>query len=118
MKKALVAWMSLSAMILLLAMGVAAQQADNAGCKDHPLFPTRMPDYRIGACKVEDFGVYEFFAIEGPEDPGRRQVHLHHLRFHRRTGQRTERSRRCPQLRERHPEGGGHDPAERARRGG
>jgi OmpA-OmpF porin, OOP family len=69
MKKALVAWMSLSAMILLLAAGVAAQPADYAGCKDHPLFPTRMPDYRISDCKVEDFGIYEFFVTKGPKIP-------------------------------------------------
>ncbi len=69
MKKTLVAWMSLCAMILLLAAGIAAQPADYAGCKDHPLFPTRMPDYRISDCKVEAFGVYEFFAVKGPKTP-------------------------------------------------
>ncbi|MHB8093493.1 MAG: OmpA family protein [Candidatus Aminicenantales bacterium] len=69
MKKALIAWMSLSAMILLTATGIAAQTADKAGCQDHPLFPTRMPDYRIEACKVEDFGVYEFFVTKGPKIP-------------------------------------------------
>jgi len=40
---------------------LAAQQADRAGCTDHPLFPTRMPNYRIQDCKVEDFGMYEFW---------------------------------------------------------
>lgn len=44
---------------LLVAVSAAAQQ-DQAGCKDHPLFPTRMPGYRLEACKTEDFGVYEF----------------------------------------------------------
>ncbi len=67
MKKTLIVWTS--AMILLLATGVAAQQPDSAGCKDHPLFPTRMPEYRISNCKVEDFGVYEFFATKGPKTP-------------------------------------------------
>jgi len=67
MKKTLVVWMA--ATILLLATGVAAQQADMKDCKDHPLFPTRMPDYRIFNCKVEDFGVYEFFATKGPKTP-------------------------------------------------
>lgn len=38
-------WMLL--LILFLAVGSAAAQADKAGCKDHPLFPTRMPDYAI-----------------------------------------------------------------------
>jgi OOP family OmpA-OmpF porin len=67
MKKAMIVLMS--AMLLLLATGVAAQQADSKGCKDHPLFPTRMPDYRIGACKVEAFGVYEFSSVKGPKTP-------------------------------------------------
>jgi len=67
MKKAWIVLMS--AMILSLATSVAARQADSAGCKDHPLFPTRMPDYRIASCKVEDFGVYEFWAVKGPKTP-------------------------------------------------
>jgi outer membrane protein OmpA-like peptidoglycan-associated protein len=67
MKKALIVLMS--ALLLLLATGVAAQQTDSKGCKDHPLFPTRMPEYRIEACKVEDYGVYEFLATKGPKTP-------------------------------------------------
>jgi outer membrane protein OmpA-like peptidoglycan-associated protein len=67
MKKALIVWMS--ALLFLLAIGVAAQQPDSKDCKDHPLFPTRMPEYRIETCKVEDFGVYEFFATKGPKTP-------------------------------------------------
>jgi outer membrane protein OmpA-like peptidoglycan-associated protein len=67
MKKAVILLMS--ALLLLLATGVAAQQPDKKGCNDHPLFPTRMPDYRIGDCKVEAFGVYEFFATKGPKIP-------------------------------------------------
>lgn len=51
-------------MALLLAGLLAAlpsvAQADKAGCKDHPLFPTRMPGYTIRDCKVEEFGRYEF----------------------------------------------------------
>ena len=50
-----------SALSLLLAAGVAAQQVDYKDCKDHPLFPTRMPNYRIADCKIEDYGVYEFW---------------------------------------------------------
>jgi hypothetical protein len=46
-----------------------AQQPDRAGCKDHPLFPTRMPEYSIEACKVEDYGVYEFSSVKGPKTP-------------------------------------------------
>ena len=67
MKKAVILLMS--ALLLLLATGVAAQQPDKKGCNDHPLFPTRMPDYRIGDCKVEAFGVYEFFVTKGPKIP-------------------------------------------------
>jgi outer membrane protein OmpA-like peptidoglycan-associated protein len=44
---------------LLLAFPAFAQ-ADKAGCKDHPLFPTRMPGYTIRDCKTEEFGRYEF----------------------------------------------------------
>jgi OOP family OmpA-OmpF porin len=55
--------------IVLSAVGLAAQQADAKGCQDHPLFPTRMPEYRLGSCKVEDFGVYEFFVLKGPKIP-------------------------------------------------
>jgi len=53
---------------MLPAAGLFAQ-ADKAGCVDHPLFPTRMPDYRIEACKVENFGLYEFFVTKGPKVP-------------------------------------------------
>ena len=67
MKKALILLMAV--ILLSLASGAAAQQADNKGCKDHPLFPTRMPGYRIATCKVEAFGVYEFFATKGPKTP-------------------------------------------------
>ncbi len=67
MKKTLIVLMSV--LFLLLATGVFAQQPDNPGYKDHPLFPTRMPEYRIANCKVEDFGVYEFFATKGPKTP-------------------------------------------------
>lgn len=41
------------------------QMADSAGCMDHPLFLTRMPEYRIEACKVEEFGLYEFWSSTG-----------------------------------------------------
>jgi OOP family OmpA-OmpF porin len=53
----------------LLAVSPAFAQADKAGCKDHPLFPTRMPGYTIAACKVEEFGVYEFFTTKPPKVP-------------------------------------------------
>jgi OmpA-OmpF porin, OOP family len=67
MKKTAV--MLMSVFILVLATCVAALPQDKAGCEDHPLFPTRMPDYRIETCKVEAFGVYEFFVTKGPKIP-------------------------------------------------
>ncbi len=67
MKKTVIVLMS--AVLLLSAAGVFAQQPDAKGCKDHPLFPTRMPEYRISDCKVEAFGVYEFFVTKGPKIP-------------------------------------------------
>jgi outer membrane protein OmpA-like peptidoglycan-associated protein len=65
MKKVL--FILMGAALFLPAMGAFAQQSDSAGCKDHPLFPTRMPEYRLSACKVEDFGVYEFWTTKGPK---------------------------------------------------
>jgi outer membrane protein OmpA-like peptidoglycan-associated protein len=56
-------------MVFLLAAGDMGAQPDAAGCADHALFPTRMPEYRLGACKVEAFGVYEFFSVKGPKTP-------------------------------------------------
>jgi len=47
--------------LFVLGAGVLAAQPDQAGCADHPLFPTRMPDYRITECKVEDYGMFEFW---------------------------------------------------------
>lgn len=67
MKKTLIILMSV--LFILVATNAVAQQADSKGCKDHPLFPTRMPEYRLGSCKVEAFGVYEFYATKGPKIP-------------------------------------------------
>ncbi len=67
MKRTMIVLMSV--LLLLSATGAFAQQPDSKGCKDHPLFPTRMPDYRIEACKVEDYGMYEFSAMKGPKTP-------------------------------------------------
>lgn len=57
----------MSFLILLQVTSVAAQQSDKAGCNDHPLFPTRMPNYMIESCKIEEFGAYEFQARKGPK---------------------------------------------------
>jgi OOP family OmpA-OmpF porin len=67
MKKTLI--IGMGALTLLLATGAAAQQADYKDCKDHPLFPTRMPEYRIADCKIEAYWVYEFFTTKGPKIP-------------------------------------------------
>lgn len=47
----------------LLVILPAFAQADKPGCKDHPLFPTRMPGYVIENCKVEEYGVYDFSLV-------------------------------------------------------
>lgn len=53
----------------ILALLPTFAQADKAGCADHPLFPTRMPDYAIENCKTEEHGIYEFWAAKGPKTP-------------------------------------------------
>ncbi len=61
---------ALSCVLVLSVAGIAAAAPpDAAGCKDHPLFPTRMPEYRLEACKIEEYGVYQFFATKGPKIP-------------------------------------------------
>ena len=45
--------------LLFLGMSPLAAQADAEGCKDHPLF-SRMPNFYIDACEVNDFDSYEF----------------------------------------------------------
>ena len=52
--------------LLLLSAPLAAQPKDAAGCADDPLFPTRMPGYRIERCETKPFGAYEFFTAKGP----------------------------------------------------
>ena len=50
-----------AALAILLGSGAAlAVQPDRAGCGDHRLFPTRMPNYRIGSCEVKEFDAYTF----------------------------------------------------------
>lgn len=45
---------------ILLLTAPAFAQSDRAGCKDHPLIPSRMPGYVLVDCKTEEFGRYEF----------------------------------------------------------
>jgi outer membrane protein OmpA-like peptidoglycan-associated protein len=51
--------------ISFLVLGVfpVSAQADAEGCKDHPLF-SRMPNFYIGSCEVNDFDGYEFYLDE------------------------------------------------------
>lgn len=49
-----------------LALLPVFAHADKTGCNDHPLFPTRMPDYTLENCKVEEHDRYEFWATKGP----------------------------------------------------
>jgi len=54
--------------VLLLTFSVsAAAAADKPGCADHPLFPSRMPDYSIERCEVKDFDGYDFNVQKGPK---------------------------------------------------
>ena len=50
-------------------MGAQTPAADKPGCQDHPLFPTRMPEYRLVDCKIQDFGLYEFNSPKGTKTP-------------------------------------------------
>lgn len=58
----------LISIFVLFQTAMAVAQSDKAGCKDHSLFPTRMPDYMIENCKVEEFGAYEFQTVKGPKN--------------------------------------------------
>ena len=53
------AWIALVSSLALPSVA-AAQQPDKAGCKDHPLFPTRMKGYHIAACETKDFDAFAF----------------------------------------------------------
>lgn len=55
--------------LFLLLSGSAMASNDKPGCKDHPLFPTRMPDYWLQDCMTNDFDRYEFFTLKGPKHP-------------------------------------------------
>jgi OmpA-OmpF porin, OOP family len=56
-------------LIALISAVPSFAQTDKKGCADHPLFQTRMPEYYILNCKVEEFGVYEFSSVKGPKTP-------------------------------------------------
>ncbi len=50
---------------LLAPATVLGVKPDKAGCKDHPLFPTRMPNYRIETCEVKEFESWPFKLQKG-----------------------------------------------------
>ena len=55
-----------AALMVLLAAGPAlAVKPDAPGCTDHPLFPTRMPNYRIERCEVKEFEAWKFKLPKG-----------------------------------------------------
>jgi len=55
-----------AALVVLLVSGSAlAVKPDRPGCKDHPLFPTRMPNYYIAACEMKEFESYPFQLQKG-----------------------------------------------------
>lgn len=56
-------------LLLVAAPAMGAEAKDAAGCQDHPLFKTRMPNYRIEKCETKDFSSIEFFTMEGPRKP-------------------------------------------------
>ena len=53
------------AMLCLAALPALAQ--DKAGCTDDPLFPTRMPNYRIEKCETKEYDFHDFFTAKPPK---------------------------------------------------
>ena len=53
--------------LLFLAIPATAAKPDKPGCVDHPLFPTRLPEYRLHDCFTREFDKYEFFTTKGPK---------------------------------------------------
>jgi len=66
MKKNAMVWVGV--LVFMLAAGAFAQalQKDDRNCKDHPLFPDRMPgDYWIRSCKSSQFDAFAFTVAKG-----------------------------------------------------
>ncbi|HEX7527907.1 MAG TPA: hypothetical protein VF425_02280, partial [Thermoanaerobaculia bacterium] len=56
----------LALLVVLFGSGAAfAANPDKPGCSDHALFPTRMPNYRIGGCEMKEFDAYTFRVANG-----------------------------------------------------
>lgn len=59
-------WLTRGFVVLSLGLATAALATpDKPGCKDHPLFPTRMPDYYIADCQAKEYDGYGFFLPKG-----------------------------------------------------
>jgi len=52
------------ACLTIVAAPAFAQEEDEEGCKDHPMF-SRMPNYRITACEDQEFSTHEFDLPDG-----------------------------------------------------
>jgi OOP family OmpA-OmpF porin len=69
--------------IVFLALCVASTAfatPDKKGCADHPLFPTRMPDYYIVDCKATEYDAYDFLVAKGPKH--REEGKLTYIAYH------------------------------------
>jgi outer membrane protein OmpA-like peptidoglycan-associated protein len=55
------------AVLVLLPAAALAAPGDKPGCADHPLFPTRLPDYKITDCKVTEYDSVRFLKMKQPE---------------------------------------------------
>ena len=54
----------------LLPAAALAARGDKPGCADHPLFPTRLPDYKITRCKVTEYDSVQFLKMKQPATHG------------------------------------------------
>lgn len=54
----------LLACLTIVAAPAFAQEEDEEGCKDHPMF-SRMPNYRISGCEDQEFSTHEFDLPDG-----------------------------------------------------
>ncbi|MBL0141016.1 MAG: OmpA family protein [Betaproteobacteria bacterium] len=53
--------------LTLCIASTAFAKPDKRGCTDHPLFPTRMPEYYIVDCQTREFDGYDFFTAKPPK---------------------------------------------------
>lgn len=67
MRKLTVVLLGMLCLSLTAALGAA--QVDATGCKDHPLFPTRIPGSWIHHCSHKQFDAYAFTVAKGKTTP-------------------------------------------------